>query len=223
MVLLSNPTSLAVPLRSVSTLRRQINFIIVSDAEPLSLGVKVTSPSGVVLAFASYRLPFPEFKPLDPLAPTAKESKFQNVREFLGVILGLLICKQLCVGPCCVQWVNDNTSALSWVRDDMARSRAAQVSFLTYTWCCLLGRISVEHVQHIPGSTMGDVDSLSRFLPIQSLNPRHDWSNLLPLSLLDNCFLPCDTSGVEQSALAPLTQCISSTMAGLDKCLQAWH
>ncbi len=223
LLVLSNPTSLAVPLYSVSTLYKTINFVIISDAGPLGLGVKVMSPSGTVVAFASYRLPFPEFKPLDPTAPTAKESKFQNVREFLGVVLGLLMCKQLCVSSCCVQWVNDNTAALSWVRDNMARSRAAQVSFLTYTWCCLLGRISVEQVQHIPGSTMGDVDSLSRFLPTQNLDPRHDWSSLLPIGCLDDCFLPCDPSGVDQTNVAPVTQCISSTIVGLEKCLQAWH
>ena len=219
LVLMSNPVSLAVPLLYVSSRMRPVDFIVTSDAGPLGLGVVVRSAAGNILSYASYRLPFDVFN-FD--GPTARESKFQNVREFLGVILGMLLCKQLCRITCTIQWINDNTAALSWVRDNMARSRAAQMSFLAYTWVNMLGHIDVEQVFHIPGVTMGDVDSLSRFLPTLSLEEHLNWSERLPVHLLDCFFLSCDPTSAGQAHLIPWDEVVCNTILLVEQCLKMW-
>jgi hypothetical protein len=94
----SNPLSLAVPLLWGSSSVLTPRYIPTSDAGPKGLGVVVRNPAGVVLAYVSYRLPFSDDG--SHLAE-AKESRFQNVREFLGAIMSMIICFQLAGGGMC--------------------------------------------------------------------------------------------------------------------------
>jgi hypothetical protein len=152
----------------------------------------------------------------------ARESKFQNAREFLGVLLGIFICHQLRPNPFHIHWVGDNRAALSWAKDDMARSRAAQASFLALTWCKLKGKIDFADITHIAGNTMGDVDSLSRFEPLVSLDPVFDWSKKLPLELLNNFFMSCDPTAHLQANLVPWDVSITNSIQLVEQCLAPW-
>ena len=108
----SNPLSLAVPLRWVSSRVLSPEYTPTSDAGPQGLGVVVRNPAGMILAFAGYRLPFSDD---GSQSSEAKESRYQNVREFMGAILSMIMCFQLARGPCVIHWINDNTSAISCV------------------------------------------------------------------------------------------------------------
>ena len=151
LLFLYNPLALAIPLAFVRSIRPQARFRSKSDAGPRGLGVEVRSDDGVLLGFLSYRLPF-----------LALASDFQNLREFVGVILGLLIVHHFAQGPTAMEWINDNTSALSWVHNDLSKSKSAQAAFLIFTWCKIKTRIIVSNTNHIAGTSMGDIDSLSR-------------------------------------------------------------
>ena len=89
-----------------------------------------------MLMYTTYAFPF-DISDTDELQ--AKESKFQNVWEFLGVILAMMVCSRLAGGrPCSMHWCNDNSSSLSWVGKNMAKSKAAQLAFLVFTWVGLM-------------------------------------------------------------------------------------
>ena len=173
---------------SISSIKLPPEFLPTSDAGPLGLGVVVRNIAGDILANAKYRLPFSRDGSQES---EVKESRFQNVREFMGVIMPMLICYQLAKGPCYIHWVNDNTSAIAWVNKNMSKSKAAQFAFLTYTWLGLLSGVHVVDSSHIPGVSMGCVDSLSRFIDTL-LSARLDWSDSLPVDLLDAIFIGCD-------------------------------
>jgi hypothetical protein len=109
----------------------------------------------------------------------------------MGVIMSMLICYQLAKGPCYIHWVNDNTSAIAWVKKNMTKSKAAQFAFLTYTWLGLLSGVRVVDSVHISSASMGCVDSLSRFLATPELPGHLDWSDSLPVDVLDLLFGSC--------------------------------
>ena len=122
-----------------------------------------------------------------------------------------------------VNWRNDNMSALSWVTNNMANSKAAQLAFLTYTWVGLMTGCRVELAQHIPGVSMGFVDKLSRFMPTPELDGFEDWSKLLPTKALDNLFLGCNPIFANEKRLDSWSKSVSSVIAHVSKCLSdAW-
>ena len=193
LILLTNPVSLAVPLSWIASTNRSFKFHVVTDAGPFGLGIIIFDVDGNDIAFASYRFPF---EARAPDADLVKESRFQNVREFMGAILSLICANRLSADPCQIMRVNDNMSALSWVREDMTSSLGARWSFLAHTWFSILGHVSITQTEHIPGVDMGSVDKLSRFMPTPELSEISDWSSKLPLGLLDKLFLLCDPSTV---------------------------
>jgi hypothetical protein len=134
-------------------------FTLVSDAGPNGLGAAVYSQNGLLVAFASFVLPF-----------SAIESDYQNIREYMGFMFALLLLRR--VRPTFVSsyisritWLSDNVSALAWVSKNMASSVGAQFSLLAVSWMKLKFKFEVVATSHIPGISMGAIDSLSRGLP----------------------------------------------------------
>ena len=212
LILLHDPKSMAVPLVSLSTRHTVSDFYLTTDAGPEGLGVVLRDNNLCVLAFLSYKLPF-----------IALESKFQNVREFLGVVLGTFLACQFRRSNMRLSWTNDNTSALSWARADMARSRAAQASFLVLSWCKIKAKVEFSEITHIAGVDMGDVDSLSRFLPVIGLEPQLDRSSSMPIILLNELFSLCDPTKVHQENLYAWEVLFNRILSLIDACLVPWR
>ena len=211
LTLLFRPTALAIPLSFARKVLPDVCFPYTSDAGPRGLGVVVRSVTGEILGYVSYRLPF-----------LALDSKFQNLREFLGAILGLLLIHHFARGPTVAKWTNDNTSALSWAQNDLAKSKSAQSAFLIFTWCKIKTRIILVETEHISGINMVDVDSLSRFLPIVDLPPHLDLSNKIPVTAFDDLFSLCSPEHCQQSQLNPWEATLSNIVSLLEACLVDW-
>ena len=216
---ISDPVSLAVPIRSVSSIKVLPQFLPTSDAGPLGLGVVVRNIAGDILAYAKYKLPFSSDGSQES---EAKESRFQNVREFLGAIMSMILCYQLARGPCYVHWVNDNTSAIAWVNRNMSKSKAAQFAFLTYTWLGLLSGVHVVDSSHIPGVSMGCVDSLSRFIDTPELPAHLDWSGRLPLDRLDAMFIGCEPVAARESNLVNWEDALLAIIPNVSGVISLW-
>lgn len=210
-LLLQSPTSLAVPLSFIRLIKPFVEFPFTSDAGPEGLGVKVFNSAGSLVGFVSYRLPF-----------DARDPAYQNMREFLGCILGLLLVHHFQPNATVVHWTNDNKAALSWVQNDLAKSKSAQAAFLIFTWCKIMARIEVAHTSHIAGITMGEVDSLSRFLPTPLLPVHLDLASIIPTTALDDLFLLCSPVAKNQTLLLPWESTLNKVMSLLDACLSAW-
>jgi hypothetical protein len=219
---LSDPISLAVPLSWVSSRLVEPDFEVTSDAGPLALGLVVYLPNTfAIIGFLSYTFPY-MVKDNDDVQ--VKDSKFQNIREFLGVVMAMLVCHQLAKGKTChIHWRNDNVSALAWVSNNVSKSKAAQLAFLLYTWVTLLTGCRVSMVTHIPGITMGYVDKLSRHMPTPELVNCVDWSKQLPIQALDKLFLGCDPIFANESRLDSWANSVSSIIIIISKCLsESW-
>ena len=189
LMLLSNPLSLAVPLTWIASPSASHNFIVVTDAGPFGSGIAIFNLAHSAVAHASFRLPFEGRAPgSDPI----KESRFQNIREFMGAILALICINHLSTTSCQILWVNYNMSALAWVRDDMSSSLSARWAFLSFTCLSLLGHVKIYQVEHIPGVNMGVVDALSRFLPTPELLGSDSRVLDLPTEALSKLFLSSD-------------------------------
>jgi hypothetical protein len=103
----------------------------------------------------------------------------------------------------------------------MSKSRAAQAAFLAWTRCCVEAKVVLVDAQWIPGSTMGDVDSLSRFRPVRLLDSSLDVSHKLPLQLLDNLFRLTDPTGVQEN-LRPWDSTVPIIVSLVHQCLTQW-
>jgi hypothetical protein len=129
--------------------------LLISDAGPRTLGVVVEDPvTGLVLCYSSYTLPFDSSDP-----------GFQNTREYMGFLFSILVLcvfRGSAVRGSSLSWKTDNTAALAWVQREMSSSTTAQTTLLAVTVLTLKLQLDIVSVIHIPGSTMGNVDSLSR-------------------------------------------------------------
>lgn len=138
-------------------------FPFITDASWLGVGaVRLDSdkdPSVSLMGvapFTSYNFPF-----------SVKRSKHQNHREFLGLIVGILMLLRLGIIPtsgAVLHWINDNTAALSWASKDMCKGQASQAAFMLYSAILVKFKLHVVSVEHTAGSSvlMGPVDKLSR-------------------------------------------------------------
>jgi hypothetical protein len=179
LVLLTSPTLLAAPLASLIRDPSDWELYIISDAGPLALGLAVFRRNcDTCMAHISYRLPF-----------NASESKYQNVREFQGLLLGHLVLYALGIRHRQIQWRGDNTSALTWARNEACKSSAAQVSFIAYSWVSILSGNVLVSANHQAGTSMGDIDSLSRFRDTSFSEETNIGGTLVGL---DNLFVLCD-------------------------------
>jgi len=85
------------------------DYRVIMDAGPEGYGVGIYGKGGECIAYTAYTLPF-----------EAKESKYQNIREFMGIILAIWMAISV-VGRGTIpdediltmEWVGDNVSALT--------------------------------------------------------------------------------------------------------------
>lgn len=187
LILLRDPSRLAVPLTSFIRDPESWSHYIISDAGPLALGVAVYArQSSECLAHASYTLPF-----------SATESKFQNVREFHGLLLGEVMLCVLNIRHSSILWRGDNMAALSWARRKSCSSSAAQRAFIAHSWLSLMsGNVIVDAI-HQAGTSMGDIDGLSRYR-VTEFTSFTDISHQLKV---DELFRLCDPTKNPQDSL----------------------
>lgn len=202
LVLLKSPGALAVPLRSLVRGSGSADVFVVTDAGPAGLGLIMYDAVGSCLGFLSYRLPY-----------SAIESKYQNVREFHGLLLAEVMLASLGFRHTCYHWVGDNMAALSWARKESCSSGAAHSAFLAHSWLALRsGNVLVE-VEHCPGVDMGDVDRLSRFREPLLLEGMVNWDGVVDLNPL---FQVCDPLSVEDRV-----HCHAARLVVVSDCIEA--
>lgn len=179
-LLLNDPDCLSLGLdRAALDGDSSVDITVISDAGPLALGLAIYSLEGACLKHASYALPF-----------DARDPKYQNVREFMGVVLAMMLLIKLGYRNITVGWTGDNMSGLAWARDNMCNSDAALAVFTAYSWLSIKSGIVVTKVTHKAGVNMGDIDGLSRFKATQFATAT-DAGDLLSSHLTD-LFVLCD-------------------------------
>jgi hypothetical protein len=179
-LLLNDPDCLALSLeRAALDGDSPVDIRVISDAGPRALGLAIYTLEDVCLKHVSYALPF-----------DARDPKYQNVREFMGVVLAMMLLIKLGYRHTTVHWTGDNMSGLAWARDNMCNSDAALAIFTAYSWLSIKSGIVIVHVTHKAGVTMGDIDGLSRFKTTQ-FSITTDASELIS-SQLTNLFMLCD-------------------------------
>lgn len=194
-LMLSSPELLAVPLEVfVKDPLAIAEFSFITDAADW-VGLVIYEGESVLM-YTSYRLPF-----------NAHDSAYQNTREFLGIVLTLVVAKRHFSLPrgSRFAWKSDSMSALSWVEKNKSSSELAHKAFVAYSWIMILTGYEVVHSTHIAGASeeMADIDRLSR--------------NRLPLHLDPSASL--DTTS--QGDLNELFQLLSPV--GLNDCTLADH
>ena len=132
-ILVTTPQVLATPIRSIAQRHLVTRCYLKTDAGPTRLGIGLFRDPLMtdLIGYADYPLPFNE--------ELTKLPDYQNTREFLGAVIGILLALQvqlarhLPTGPIAITWTGDNTSALSWITHRKAKSAQTQKSFMAYT------------------------------------------------------------------------------------------
>jgi hypothetical protein len=154
-----NKEALAVPLSSMLPRVGSVQESwIVSDAGPYGLGAAVFV-KGELVMYAAYMLPFSQ------RGSIVADSKFQNFREYLGVLFGLFLLRRVIRNGLQVHvpfWRGDNVAALSWAEKNKCKSKGGQMAHLAVTWLSLCLGAQAPEVEHVAGWRMVDIDSLSR-------------------------------------------------------------
>ena len=153
---------------------------VVSDASPWRLAAGLYDyRSGQLLCWTTLLLPY----------STSNAHRYQTQREYLGHLLSLLLIvayktrSPIPVGTSSYQWVNDNTGAISWVNKHKCSSPASLFACMAVSQINLLTDVWAADAIHIPGSTMGEIDAMSR-LETQS-DPLTAFPTLTPSTFLD--------------------------------------
>ena len=142
-----------------------------------------------LLCWTSYLLPY-----------TLAIDKFQNNREYLGVLISLMLFRTKfstnnLLKPDIFQfkWKGDNKSALSWLNKAKCNSVCGQFSCLAVTWFQFYSNIFVSETEHLPGVEMGDIDHNSRDRFAASLQLELEIS-LHSISEFNQLMIICDPS-----------------------------
>ena len=143
-----------------------------SDGSPWKIAAALFSRYGTLLAFTQFVLPFSDI-----------EGLFQNVREYMGFILVMLLALSFSNTsldfPARVAWVGDNKAALSWVDTGKAKSSACQLANIAGSWLGIQSTAEVAQVRHLSASRIGIIDSISR-------DKTHDFPPHLEIDLQSN-------------------------------------
>ena len=138
---------------------------IVSDASWWKLcAVVKDNGTGQVLAWTVLPLPF-------------GKSAFQNVREYLGLLLGLVLLHLLLREKGeprrqqAVRWIGDNLTALRWAETSKVNSKSGQMANVAMVWAQLYGNFEIQETEYLEGRRMGDVDGATRDKVLTVLPP----------------------------------------------------
>jgi hypothetical protein len=165
-LLLADRTRLSVPLEIflLAPGSQSLLWKVISDASPWRLAAGLYDyRTGRLLCWTTLLLPY----------SSSNAHRYQTQREYLGHLLSLLLIlahsarSPSVVGTSSYQWVNDNTGAISWVNTHKCRSLAGLVACMAVSQINLLADVWAADAIHIPGSTMGEIDAMSR-LEVQS-------------------------------------------------------
>lgn len=153
--MMTHPGSLDVPIFSLVNQHASPLPIyhIESDAYN-KIGIKI-SCGGDLIAVSSFVLPF-----------TAPEADYQNCKEFMGILLGIIILKVERAAPrgTRLSWTSDSRSALSWISKKRAKSLFAQRAYTAYAWLLIVSGYVEPETVHAAGASvqMKSLDDLSR-------------------------------------------------------------
>ena len=182
--LLTRPGLLDVPIFSLVNRHAETEhyYYVASDAYN-KLGLTVHSKEEL-LAVSSFPLPF-----------DAPEADYQNVKEFLGLLLGLVILKCYIKAPrgTRIHFTSDSKASLSWITKNRAKSLFAQRSFTAYTWLCVYAGFDMADAVHESATTvrMKELDDLSR-LDVVHNYPPHKLVDLSQNAPVVELFRLCD-------------------------------
>ena len=147
------------------------SFDLLTDGSYLGVGVLILNEARTVLdcPFASYTFKFTQNR------IEADKPKYQNHREFVGLVVGIIVLvllKKLPKQGAVIRWVNDNTAALEWARKDMCKGKCSQVIFMLYSALLIKYKLHVVQVEHTAGLSvlMRPADALSRSLETPELS-----------------------------------------------------
>ena len=90
------------------------------------------------------------------------ESRFQNVCEFIGSIVGILGLVRLGVRGVDIEIRGDSMSALTWAQKERTRGSQVTNAAMVYTFVCVSYGIEAKVATHISGEENFRCDQLSR-------------------------------------------------------------
>ena len=158
---------------------------VISDASPWRLAAGLYDfHSNRLLAWTTLLLPF----------ASDNAHRFQTQREYLGHLLSLLLVvsyrsRLSLSGTVSYQWVNDNTGAIAWVNIHKCSSPSSLFACMAVSQLNLLSDVWAAEAVHIPGSTMGEIDAMSR------LEAQSDLLSSCP-TLTSDTFVPLESPDI---------------------------
>ena len=172
-ILFAQRKRLAVPFSSFTRhLNDTADCLGLADGSPRKVAAAIFSRECRLLAYAVVRFPF-----------TDVECLFQNVREYLGSILILILALSFSntsvEHPARVAIIGDNRAAISWVDTKRTKSSVCQLATMATSWMDIHAPVEVAQVRHLSAGRIGFIDSLSRDLP-------HDFPRHLEVDLQSN-------------------------------------
>ena len=90
------------------------------------------------------------------------DSSYQNVCEFIGVVLGVIGLVIMGVRDADVQLRGDSVSALTWAEAERYRGKRVTNAAMVYTVLCVMYSFDVKEATHVPGTDNKRCDKLSR-------------------------------------------------------------
>jgi hypothetical protein len=154
----------AISLSSTSTL------FGISDASTPRVSAAIYDQNDRLLCYSSFLLPW--------TTTTEVAAKLQNEREYLGLLLVLLLVTTMfpmhnraAPGALALDWTTDSKVGKSWADKDKCSSMAGVSINIALTFTKLLQNIDLVSTTEVRSQHMGDIDNLSRGRPTPSLDP----------------------------------------------------
>ena len=122
------PSFLAIPMSAMLTSNDEVfDYMTINDAAN-ALGIAIFDENKNLIIHSDYELPF-----------TRTHSRFQNVKEFLGFILNLLMIAKIKRAPrgTKILMLTDSFTAKTMIEKNRNNSVYANVAFFIYTWVLL--------------------------------------------------------------------------------------
>ena len=191
-ILVFNPASMARSIRELVPPKGTTPaYALVTDAGPLALGIGIfrVDIEDLDAANPARCICYTHFDLSSWNEALTKDPAYQNTREYCGAVAGQIYAHDmqqagiLPTGPLHLHWHGDNTSALAWIDKNRVSSAQTQRIFMAHTWVCLRTPIDIPWTTHKAGSTMGDIDALSRRNRLASLPSELRFDFLRPIQL----------------------------------------
>ena len=190
-LLLFDKDCMSVPLSQMCTPSRNnaAPWYGISDASPWKLCCAIYNSQHVLVAWTTLRLPYNK----------DEKGLYQNNREFLGLLLTLILlhlCCPIVRGSNIIVkfvWASDNKTALSWAQKGRSNSKASQYANLAVVWFQIISKLSLTQTEWVKGESMGDIDNGSRDRATPSLSSNL-YINVEAIIPVMDLFKQCDPS-----------------------------